>query len=135
MATPFPITAGKFADDASTVWPAAPLTTPEGGARKSNTNYIDEIVTFYARTELLTSSSFSKASRSVAVPAFRSRPTTSSDNWACTELARAANITTLNKAATSYIMIRKRVTEGTGKETRMETRGRVARGKTRYIRP
>lgn len=40
IATPFPTTAAKFAEEASTVWPPAPLTIPFGGLRKSNTNYI-----------------------------------------------------------------------------------------------
>ena len=39
MAMPLPITAGKLADDAMTVCPAAPSVSPTGGWRKSNTNY------------------------------------------------------------------------------------------------
>lgn len=38
IATPLPMTAAKFAEEASTVWPPAPVTTPLGGFRKSKTN-------------------------------------------------------------------------------------------------
>ena len=34
IATPFPITAGKFSEDKATVCPPAPVVTPDGGAKK-----------------------------------------------------------------------------------------------------
>ena len=34
IATPLPMTAGKFSEEAATVWPPAPVVTPEGGAKK-----------------------------------------------------------------------------------------------------
>ena len=38
IAIPLPMIAGKLAEDAATVWPAAPVVTPEGGFKKSKTN-------------------------------------------------------------------------------------------------
>ena len=37
--TPFPMTAGKFSDEAATVWPPAPVVMPEGGAKKLKRYY------------------------------------------------------------------------------------------------
>lgn len=36
IATPFPMTAGKFSEEAATVCPPAPVVTPDGGAKKLN---------------------------------------------------------------------------------------------------
>ena len=42
--TPLPTTAGKFSEEEATVWPPAPVVTPDGGFKKSNKNYANAFI-------------------------------------------------------------------------------------------
>ena len=79
MATPLPTTAAKFAEDASTVWPPEPLTTPLGGLRKSNTNWNVMRLSFASgmKQRKHTSESVNTLIRSTFVGARRSSATSS----------------------------------------------------------